>query len=1114
MDRGITDPSDSGEEEIHTACAKAYPLAGRAESFGTDTKDEVLLEAEPSDDDDLVGGGYMPMGGDDEEEEEVEDEAALPLPTRSVRPVRDASPEHRIPAVSKTAVARVAPAAATAAQAARPQAVPRVGDMLTRVSPAKRPALAENAPMPTTAARRRSDLQKQPSPTAAAPPPPRGGDMGAYRSFKPSSMRAAYPPAPSALLSGPRGGYSSTAEREQDEGNVRPQGGPLDAERRQAGAMRSRPQNTMFSKSSGIRGTRMESPVGDNSLSTAGLSSSSPATTPVAEDVSRPVLRFPAKKSIVPTEVDVDVEGGKPEADEAGAPEQKDCNDEKPGEVRTPALRRTMHGPPPTNVHRRRDDRPTVHAPGNDGARGPGAAAKLRRASAEQETASAAWRAGPRRDGEEKSAEPPSTIAQLIIQPSENEEKEAETAVPQSQNGTTAPATTGTGVPQRISARYRDMLQMKRRAKRKSGERVRMYVNATSMKPVVLAAATQLRFDFAPLRDSAQLIWVDRGISVETAKTLVEEKQRLNKYPGMKEMCNKVLFTHHLNRMAALFPDDFAFYPQTYCVPGDEDELRHLLQATPQKRSKKRIDLKRNIWICKPSKGRQGAGIFLTQDLNDVLCERKNPDIGYVIQKYIPNPMLIDGLKFDLRLYVLVTCVDPLRVHIFDEGLARFATNPWQPLDNHAMYDAYMHLTNYSLNKDNENFVANTDLDNQDKGSKRSIKSIRDWLDRNGHNSEKVWGDINAMVVNTMLALQASLQLNMEAISKPADDPFKCFQILGFDVMFDDALKPWLLEINAGPSLEADSPLDQAVKEPLVLQSLRLGTYGLLPRHKPSHRKNFEAAHCSRFDMIYPSKSAHLHEHLVLFNKELRDCFDAACGLKKGEMTASRFCKFFRECGVIRSFKTHTHHGEKKERGPILLTDDTIEQPKSSYVTNKAFELRRKMTEKREEPAVHHEDEFKAPEGYEPRYGLAKFNLDIPPNLTDKIRTLTQPELELLFLRKAKSEGTTGLSFFEFINIVVEMAQLAYGAKEFDHFSLLQKLRLFIPSRKDPNVRAEPIAAKSITSPAPLSKRPANAPTSPTAPAPGQRKLSATASKPTQARGPARSHEVSATDRH
>lgn len=79
-----------------------------------------------------------------------------------------------------------------------------------------------------------------------------------------------------------------------------------------------------------------------------------------------------------------------------------------------------------------------------------------------------------------------------------------------------------------------------------------------------------------------------------------------------------------------------------------------------------------------------------------------------VVQEYLNNPYLIDGLKFDLRVYVLVTCCEPLKIYVHKEGLVRFATQKYQPLDLHSdkqnLSNLYVHLTNYALNKDNINF--------------------------------------------------------------------------------------------------------------------------------------------------------------------------------------------------------------------------------------------------------------------------------------------------------------------------------------------------------------------------------------------------------------------------
>jgi len=49
-----------------------------------------------------------------------------------------------------------------------------------------------------------------------------------------------------------------------------------------------------------------------------------------------------------------------------------------------------------------------------------------------------------------------------------------------------------------------------------------------------------------------------------------------------------------------------------------------------------------------------------------------------------------------------------------------------------------------------------------------------------------------------------------------------CFEILGFDIILDDTLKPWLLEVNHTPSFTCDTPLDHAIKYSLILDSLIL----------------------------------------------------------------------------------------------------------------------------------------------------------------------------------------------------------------------------------------------------------------------------------------------------
>jgi tubulin polyglutamylase TTLL5 len=74
-----------------------------------------------------------------------------------------------------------------------------------------------------------------------------------------------------------------------------------------------------------------------------------------------------------------------------------------------------------------------------------------------------------------------------------------------------------------------------------------------------------------------------------------------------------------------------------------------------------------------------------------------------------------------------------------------------------------------------------------------------------------LWSRIIELVLRSLLAVQDAIP------SQP-----NCFELFGFDVLVDDAHKPWLIEVNASPALARDNPLDCVVKEALLADTLRL----------------------------------------------------------------------------------------------------------------------------------------------------------------------------------------------------------------------------------------------------------------------------------------------------
>ncbi|KAF1318847.1 Tubulin polyglutamylase, partial [Globisporangium splendens] len=258
------------------------------------------------------------------------------------------------------------------------------------------------------------------------------------------------------------------------------------------------------------------------------------------------------------------------------------------------------------------------------------------------------------------------------------------------------------------------------------------------------------------------------------------------------------------------FGASYSFFPDGFTLPNQMDAFRRLLQredalllstttATAASRPKP------SIWILKPPASACGRGICVvtSKDVDSISEDRK-----YVVQRYIAQPLLLDGYKFDLRIYTLVTSVDPLRIYLFQEGIARFCTSAYS-LEK--LKNRFSHLTNYSVNKTNDKFVENVDADQGNAGSKWSLTGLLAHLqalhiltDR-----EALMAQIRDIICKTIIAAEAHLTPLVHQFVKK---PVMCYELFGFDVMLDSNLIPWLIEVNVSPSLMGGSPLDKRVK--------------------------------------------------------------------------------------------------------------------------------------------------------------------------------------------------------------------------------------------------------------------------------------------------------------
>ncbi|CAG9856892.1 unnamed protein product [Phyllotreta striolata] len=339
------------------------------------------------------------------------------------------------------------------------------------------------------------------------------------------------------------------------------------------------------------------------------------------------------------------------------------------------------------------------------------------------------------------------------------------------------------------------------------------------------------------------MYWTDLSITVDKCKEM-KRFQKINHFPGMLEICRKDLLARNLNRMLRLFPRDYNFFPKTWCFPAD------LGEAITYSRVRKN-----KTFILKPDAGSQGRGIVITKSLKDIRpCDRG------ICQVYLNKPFLIDGYKFDLRVYTLITSCDPLRVYIYNEGLVRFATSRYKEPNGINITNVFMHLTNYAVNKHSRTY--NQD---QEAGSKRKLSWLNNYLSTLHHDVEAIWYRIDDVIIKTIISAYPVLKHSYAACFPNHDVLPACCELLGIDILLDKRLNPQILEVNHSPSFHTDTELDVEVKDALLTDMFAMMNLELCDKRKVMREDRKRVR--ERLLSGVTNKDSHLSGDLKNFNE-------------------------------------------------------------------------------------------------------------------------------------------------------------------------------------------------------------------------------------------------------
>ena len=285
---------------------------------------------------------------------------------------------------------------------------------------------------------------------------------------------------------------------------------------------------------------------------------------------------------------------------------------------------------------------------------------------------------------------------------------------------------------------------------------------------------------------SKALIIVGNVLPKETFPKLTA-KQRTNHFQHTDALGCKGGFDRLMKNFFKKIGRTLPFYPETYHLPAEYSDLHKAFSSS-------------KLWIQKPSASSRGIGIKIISKMPPA-----NGD-NIIVQKYISNPMLINSLKFDLRFYVAVTSLDPLVVFVYDNGLVRLATQPYETSAKD-LSNLGIHLTNFSINKNLEGFVATNDVSKDGTGNKWSHHPFWPYLAEHGFDPEVIKGRIDDAIVQTIIAATRSFRIQKNASVS--------YELFGFDVMLDADGNVFILEVNISPAMGTSSELDKVIKTPL-----------------------------------------------------------------------------------------------------------------------------------------------------------------------------------------------------------------------------------------------------------------------------------------------------------
>lgn len=377
--------------------------------------------------------------------------------------------------------------------------------------------------------------------------------------------------------------------------------------------------------------------------------------------------------------------------------------------------------------------------------------------------------------------------------------------------------------------------------------------------------------------DTADLLWAhDYPFTKIKSKMLsLKPHQKVNHFPGCGFITNKV----------DLATTKMKYVPNAFKLPSDRDDFKLYAENNPEKSFVVKHHQHRHIKIKKMSE----------INLNDNLT---------FVQEFIENPLLVDGHKFDIGVYTIITSVDPLRVYIYyGDILFRYCPQKYYPFDPNVV-DKYIVGDDYIPTWEIPS------LSRYYNGLGYGMKSSFDaYMKSIGKNPQKIWDQVEDAIRLAILTKEPLLA----GILQRYKHKRSFFEMARFDLMIDADLKVYLMEANMSPNLSSAHfkqnflLYEQVIYN--VLNVVGVGSY--------LHRDSFKKQDHETEIMLSTDKNVMVNGEVCGMAPCSESCAPVECQLCKPCLSAAEIAD------LNTAYREHVNRGDTRRIFPSQIADPT-----------------------------------------------------------------------------------------------------------------------------------------------------------------------------------------------